>query len=73
MTTILALITLALALPWTSIQCGVEVTLQHISFVVAMVAVVGTIFVSTHGMMVPRMTATATDMAVMLISTARKR
>jgi hypothetical protein len=46
---------------------------SHVSFVVVMVVIVGAIFVSTCGMMAPKMTATATDKAVMLTSTVRKR
>jgi hypothetical protein len=52
---------------------GVEGTLWCISFVVAMVAVIGAIFVSTHGMTAPRKTAAATGEAVTPISMAGKR
>jgi hypothetical protein len=63
MTAILALI--ALTLPWS--------VPWRISFVVAMVIVVGAIFVSTHGTTAPRKMAAATDEAETPISTAGKR
>ncbi len=43
------------------------------TFVVATVVAIGAIFVFTHGTMAPRMTAVATDEAVMPMSMARKR
>ncbi len=52
---------------------GVEGPPWHISFIIAMVVLIGTIFVSTHKMTGPRMTALATDKAVMPISMAGKK
>jgi hypothetical protein len=51
----------------------VEGVRWRLSFIFAMVVVVGAIFVSTHGTTAPRKTAAVTDKAVMPISTAGKR
>jgi hypothetical protein len=51
----------------------VEGTPWRVSFVVAMVAIVGTIFVSTRRTTAPRMMAVMTDKALTAMSVARKR